>query len=123
MRAAVALLLLLVANACAPEKLQGERIEGEAAGASFVIELAERLAPTERAEVQKFVADALNRVSSKTSTSLPESDVFRLNHAGAGVKLPISAETLEILREALRVSELTGGAFDVTVVPLARLYD
>jgi thiamine biosynthesis lipoprotein len=122
MRAAAALLLLLAANACAPESLQGERIEGEAAGASFAIELAERLAPAERAEVQKIVADALNRVSSKTSTSLPESDVSRLNRAGAGVETPISAETFEVLREALRVSELTGGAFDVTVLPLARLY-
>ena len=122
MRAAIVLILLLVANACDRERPQGERIEGEAAGASFVVQLAERLPPRERAQVEKIVADALERVSSKTSTSLPESDLSRLNRAEAGVEIPVSVETFEMVREAVRVSELTGGAFDVTVAPLARLW-
>lgn len=122
MRAAAALLLLVAANACERERPRGDRIEGEAAGERYRVELAERLTATERAEVEKIVADALERVSSRTSTSLPESDLSRLNRAEAGIEVPISAETLEILREALRVSELTGGAFDVTVAPAARLW-
>lgn len=125
MRAAIALLVLVVlvvANACERERPQGERIEGHAAGASFVVELAESLPPNERAQVQKIVADALERVSSKTSTAVPESDLSRLNRAKAGVEIPVSDETLEMVREAVRVSELTGGAFDVTVAPLARLW-
>jgi thiamine biosynthesis lipoprotein len=122
MRASAALLVLFLANACGREPLRGERIEGEAAGASFVVQLAERIPANERAEIQKAVAEALDRVSSKTSTSLPESDLSRLNRAAAGAEVPVSVETFEILREAVRVSELTGGAFDVTLAPLARLW-
>ncbi len=122
MRAAIALLLSLVANACDRERLHGDRIEGVGGGASFVVQLAERIPPSERAPVEKIVADALERVRSKTSTSLPESDLSRLNRAEAGVEVPVSVETFEIVREAVRVSELTRGAFDVTVGPLARLW-
>jgi thiamine biosynthesis lipoprotein len=122
MRAAVAFLLLLVANACERERSQGERIEGEVAGARFVVQLAERLPPSERAQVEKIVKDALDGVSSKTSTALPDSELSKLNGVEAGVELPVSVETFEIVREAVRVSALTGGAFDVTVAPLARLW-
>jgi thiamine biosynthesis lipoprotein len=117
-----ALLLLFFANACDRERPQGERIEGEAGGASFVVELAERLPANERREVEKTVADRLSQVSSKTSTSLGESDLSRLHRAEAGAEVQVSVETFEILREAVRVSELTGGAFDVTVAPLARIW-
>lgn len=122
MRTPAALLLFSLVIGCGRERARGERIEGEAAGVRFVVELAETLPPVERAEVGKIVAEALDQVSSKTSTSLPESDLSRLNRAGAGVEVPVSVESLHIVREAVRVSELTGGAFDVTVGPLARLW-
>jgi len=121
MRSAVALLLLL-ASACEREPPQGELIEGEAAGATFLVRLAERLPESERAEVERIVSDTLERVSSRASSSLPESDLSRLHRAAAGVETPVSVETFEMVREAVRVSELTGGAFDVTVAPLARLW-
>jgi thiamine biosynthesis lipoprotein len=122
MRAAVAFLILLVANACERERSQGERIEGEVAGTRFVVQLAERLPPSERAQVEKIVKDALNGVNSKTSTALPDSELSKLNGVEAGVELPVSVDAFEIVREAVRVSALTGGAFDVTVAPLARLW-
>jgi len=121
MRSSVALLLLL-AIACEREPPQGELIEGEAAGAPFLVRLAERLPPSEGAEVERMVGDTLERVSSTVSSSLPESDISRLHSAAAGVETPISNDTVEMIREALRVSELTGGAYDPTVVPLSRLW-
>ena len=121
MRCSVALLLLL-ASACEREPPQGELIEGEAAGATFLVRLAERLPESERAEVERIVSDTLERVSSRASSSLAESDLSRLHRAAAGVETPVSVETFEMVREAVRVSELTGGAFDVTVAPLARLW-
>jgi thiamine biosynthesis lipoprotein len=121
MRSSAALLLLL-AVACERERPQGELIESESAGAVFLVRLAERLPANERADVERIVSEALERVRSRASSSLPESDLSRLNSAEAGVETPVSVETLEMLREAARVSALTGGAFDVTGAPLARLW-
>jgi len=121
MRSSVALLLLLL-TACARERPRGELIEGEAAGATFTVRLAERLPESERAVVEGIVGDTLEKVSSMASHSLAESDLSRLDRAGVGVETPVSVETFEMVREAVRVSTLTGGAFDVTVAPLARLW-
>ncbi len=121
MRCSAALLFLL-AIACERERPQGELIESESAGAAFLVKLAERLPANERADVERIVGEALERVRSRASASLTASDLSRVNSADAGVETPVSVETLEMLREAERVSALTGGAFDVTGAPLARLW-
>jgi thiamine biosynthesis lipoprotein len=80
------------------------------------------LPEAERAEVERLTTGALDQVLSLATTTFPDSDVSRLNVAGAGVETAISNDTVIILQEAERVSRLTGGAFDVTAAPLARLW-
>jgi FAD:protein FMN transferase len=60
---------------------------------------------------------ALERVLSRHQ---PESELSRLNRAGQ-LDLP-DAHLVTVLREALAISVLTEGAFDVTVKPLVDLY-
>jgi len=117
--AALPLLLLI---ACARERPRDELIEGEAAGASFLVKLAGRVDERERAEIESIVGRALEKSRSIVSTSGAESDLARLERAAGGSETSVSVETFEIVREAVRVSELTGGAFDVTAAPLARLW-
>jgi thiamine biosynthesis lipoprotein len=100
----------------------GERIEGETQGVAFVIRLAVRLTEAERGEVERLVTDAFDRVLPGASAMRPDSETSRLNRAEAEVATSVSMDTLTILQEAARVSELTGGAFDVTAGPLARLW-
>ncbi len=52
----------------------------------------------------------------------PESDVSRVNAAAPGDPVEVSPETAEVLALAAGVSERTGGAFDITVGPLVRLW-
>lgn len=52
----------------------------------------------------------------------PESDTFRLNHSG-GKAVDISADSSALLSQARTYSELSGGAFDITVEPLTALWD
>ena len=53
----------------------------------------------------------------------PGSEISRINRF-AGVKpAKVGSETFELLRKALEISRLSGGAFDITVGPLARLWD
>ncbi len=56
------------------------------------------------------------------SKTVEGSDVWRMNHA-QGAPTQVSGITLEILKAALRVSELSGGVFDVSVAPAVALWD
>jgi thiamine biosynthesis lipoprotein len=113
MRTSIALLILAL-SACERPLPQNEVVEGEAAGVSFRVRLGERLAESERAEIERMVAAALDGALAQVDSDLAG--------VAAEVEVSISPPTFEILREAARVSELTGGAFDVTVPPLARLW-
>jgi thiamine biosynthesis lipoprotein len=116
MRSPIALLFLL-AIGCASAPPQSELIEGEAGGVAFRVRLGKKLPESERAEVERMVGSALEAVFTGANQ-----DLSRLSRAEAGEEIPVSAETFEMVREAVRVSELTQGAFDITVPPLARLW-
>ena len=56
------------------------------------------------------------------SRTIEGSDVWRINHA-EGQPVEVSDDTLTILRTAIQVSELSGGAFDCTIAPASTLWD
>jgi thiamine biosynthesis lipoprotein len=63
------------------------------------------------------------RVEALTTRYGPGSEVSRLNAAADGATaVPVSVELLGIVRRALDVSRLSGGAFDVTVGPIVDLW-
>jgi thiamine biosynthesis lipoprotein len=64
--------------------------------------------------------DSLNAVF---SDYLPESELNRLcDRAGDGEKIPVSKELRDILGLSATYSEMTGGAFDITVGAVTRLW-
>jgi thiamine biosynthesis lipoprotein len=64
----------------------------------------------------------LERVDQGLSTYKPDSEISRLNQELAGTGVRISPMTSEIIGEALRLAELSRGAFDPTVGPLVSLW-
>lgn len=62
--------------------------------------------------------DYENMFSNKIETS----DVSKINNA-AGSAVKVSGETIELLEKGLYYSELTEGAFDITIAPLTELWD
>lgn len=62
---------------------------------------------------------ALDSVNSQMSAYLEGTDISRLN---AGETVLVSDATFFVLNEALRYSQISGGAFDVTVGPLLQLW-
>jgi FAD:protein FMN transferase len=61
----------------------------------------------------------LNRIM---SDYLPDSELMRLCKQAGGAPVEVSAELFDILQKAEKFSELTEGAFDVTVSPVVRLW-
>jgi thiamine biosynthesis lipoprotein len=64
----------------------------------------------------------IRRLEGLMSTYLMESDVSRVNRAAGGTWTAVDPEVLGVIREALRYARLSGGAFDITFKPLARLW-
>jgi len=62
----------------------------------------------------------MERLESLLSRYRPDTPIARLNRDGVVHQTP--DEVIEVVRSALRYSELTGGAFDVTVAPVLELY-
>jgi len=53
----------------------------------------------------------------------PDSEISKINKNAGISEVNVSPDILELLEKAVYVSDKTGGAFDVTVGPVERLYD
>jgi len=75
------------------------------------------------AEALQSVENESARLESLLSRYIPGSDIARLNRS-AGLRLEnISPDTMTVLQEATRLSELSNGLFDATIGPLVDLWD
>ncbi len=73
-------------------------------------------------QVGEEVAVVLDAVNAQMSTYLPDSTLSLFNRGAVGAWLPVSADVIEVIDAARVLSELSQGAFDVTVGPLVNLW-
>ena len=64
----------------------------------------------------------LNAVNEMMSTYIPDSELSDLNRNGHQEPVKVSDDLFEVISTALKYSEMTNGAFDVTVKPLIELW-
>lgn len=89
-----------------------------------------------RVEVQLWVTDPaqgeqllqrsmaeFDRIENLMSTYMPESEISRVNRLAYKEPQVVSEELYKLIETALRVSEMTGGAFDITYDSVGVLYD
>ncbi len=74
-----------------------------------------------RAAAEEALAE-VERLESRLSLYRPASVISQLNANAAKRPVRVDPELFEFLQEAARLSELTAGAFDVTVAPLVRCW-
>lgn len=77
--------------------------------------------PPER-DVEIALQARLDALERQMSTWRADSDLSRFNASAGTNWFPVPRDTALVVREALVVSALTDGAFDVTVFPLVRLW-
>ena len=76
----------------------------------------------EDGQVLKEALQECGRYEQMLSRTVEGSDVWRINHA-EGKPVEVSDDTIAILRCAKQISELSGGAFDVTIAPVSTIWD
>ena len=77
---------------------------------------------TDDDQVLKDAMEECSRYEKLLSATIEGSDVWRINH-GDGQPVEVSDDTMEVLRCAVRIAELSGGAFDVTIAPVSSIWD
>ena len=76
----------------------------------------------EDGQVLKDAMAECARYEQMLSRTIEDSDVWRINHA-EGKPVEVSEDTAAVLACAIRISELSGGVFDVTIAPVSTLWD
>ncbi|WP_286342313.1 FAD:protein FMN transferase [Ferrimonas sp. YFM] len=82
-------------------------------------------APTSAKEVYQLhlkVEARLEKINASMSTWRSDSEINAVNEASARHPLKLSAELHQVIREAMRLGRLTGGALDITIAPLIDLW-
>ena len=72
--------------------------------------------------IRTGIAGVLSAVDRKMSTYLPESELSKINSNKSSDWQPVSADLYRVLEQALYISDVTNGAFDVTIGPLVNLW-
>ncbi len=122
MRAALLAALSALACAAQPPPPLVEVSDGRPAmGTILEITLYTREPPAAQATLAELFALALHLDASLTIFD-PDSDVSKLNRAAGRGAIPVDPELARILEASVGYSQLTHGAFDVTVGPLVALW-
>ncbi len=74
------------------------------------------------AEAVEAAFAEMERINDLLNNYDPRSEVSRINQNAGGKPVAISRETMDALRTALRFGDLTGGALDITIGPLVKLW-
>lgn len=77
---------------------------------------------TPKKTLEQDIMEFCRKYDNLLSRTNPESEISKINSA-QGNPTKVSPETIEILEKSIEYSQLTGGAFDITIGPLVDLWD
>lgn len=117
------LLVALLLSACEPSPPDPTvRLTGSTMGTSYDLKLVPAQGQTVPADFKNRVEELLARINRQMSTYDPNSELSRFNRNPSTDWIAVSPELHQVVAEGLRTSELTNGAFDITVGPLVNLW-
>jgi thiamine biosynthesis lipoprotein len=97
-------------------------ITGPTMGTEYTIKLFGVPDGLAEAELKSGIESTLDEINAAMSTWQDDSELSQFNHSEGGDWFKVSADTAEVVAEAIRINETTDGAFDVTVNPLLKLW-
>ncbi len=120
MKKAISLLLciLFLFNLCSCDLGENEAINLTAMNTLMQIRVFNSL--KSKKESAKLFENEILHLEKLFDEASPESDVYKINNCENGCE--ISAETAQVIKTAVFASEKTGGAFDITIMPVLRLW-
>lgn len=100
-----------------------QRFSGLTMGTSYEVQVVDLPDQFTLPELAARVDELLTGLDRETfSTYAPDSELSRFNRANINQPVTVSADMIDVLQLAREISELSAGAFDVTVGPLVNLW-
>ncbi len=134
MRIAVSLLVLVIGTTgllfalgrvpgrAIPAVQDAATFTGATMGTTYSVKVAGLASSHDRDRIAAEIQSRLDRINSLMSTYDPESELSRFNVGDSGEWFSVSAETAQVVAEAIRIGDLSEGALDVTVGPIVDLW-
>ena len=97
-------------------------ITGPTMGTEYTIKLFGVPDGLGEAELKSGIESTLDEINTAMSTWQDDSEISQFNNSDGSDWFEVSADTAEVVAEAIRINETTDGAFDVTVNPLLKLW-
>jgi len=97
-------------------------LTGRTMGTTYTVKLARLPEGSTAEQIHAGIVKRLDAVNRKMSTWRDDSEISRFNASRSSDWFSVSDETALVVREAQRISALSGGAFDITVGPLVNLW-
>ncbi len=122
-RAWISLGLFFTLISCQNSEPQLVKIAGKTMGTTYNISYTPFTSgASQAAEVQKEVYIILERVNDLMSTYRPKSQLSQFNSLKSTESFKIDREFFKVVELAQKISEQSGGAFDITVGPIVNLW-
>ncbi len=115
-------LLALSLIACGGQSPSMLQIDGNTMGTYYVIKYMGQDGLPQSESIKLAIDEVLEEVNDQMSTYRPDSELSRFNHYQNDDAFTVSEATANVVREAIRLHEVTNGALDVTVGPLVNLW-
>lgn len=119
-------ILTVLLTACFPNNEDAKKhevlLQGHTMGTTYNIKI---VVPKERDDLDKLQQEidaVLVQVNQEMSTYIADSELSRFNKSVGDKPVAVSVGLRTVLKEALRLGELTNGKLDVTVGPLVNLW-
>ncbi|MEI6893158.1 MAG: FAD:protein FMN transferase [Colwellia sp.] len=123
------LLLLIVLTvsltACFPSNPSNKTevlLQGRTMGTTYNIKVVSTKEQVAALNLHQKIDAALKEINQAMSTYIPDSELSRFNKSRSTEAIEISDGLARVMKESLRLGELSGGKLDVTVGPLVNLW-
>ncbi len=116
-------LLLAAVSGCESQKtVETIHLSGATMGTTWSVSLLPAPAGTEAVALKALLQQRLDQINGLMSTYDPDSEISRFNRQISSDWFAISAETAQVIELSQQISQLTAGAFDISVGPLVELW-
>lgn len=97
-------------------------LQGRTMGTTYNIKVVATHEQVKTLKLQAKIDEALKRVNQEMSTYISDSEISLFNQSNSGDIFEISDGFARVLKESIRLGELSNGKLDITVGPLVNLW-
>lgn len=115
-------ILVIFVAGCESQQTTSASLSGVTMGTTYHVTISTPISLSDSADIQKDIDGLLLKVNDSFSTYIESSEVSQFNQYSGEEGQIKSNNFIEVLLEALRISVVTQGAYDITVGPLVNLW-